>query len=756
MINPAMMPQIAALLAQRQQQQMQQPQKPPAYYGSIPEIAEARKADPRQLLANTALATGTSTDPVAQGGWAWADGIARALQGGLGGYINKQNDKKYAEREQKFIGDLSKTASMASTPQAQTPPKMSAPQPQQAPAGLAQAAQALAPASQADLAPPPGLAAQRPSAPMQSFTPPASAAAGPSMAGIGGGGPQGAGTPLSAAQPPPRAVSPMPASARSPAGSQASRGAGTADVSTLFRQGIVSQEGVQNRDGTWKTSFKGAVGPAQIMPATGPEAARLAGLPWDEKLFKANTPEAAEYNLKLGEAYYAAQLEKFGDPLKAAAAYNAGPGAVQRAERRARVKGGEWTDYLPVTRDAKGNVVDSTAKYVERFAERVGGGASVSNGTTTRSVSGFSGPAGEIPVIGAIDVMRPEYETGVPDIGRGDYVPPEVQSNRIAMAQQMLQSGNPDLVVMARAYLDQGLTEQNQARVLRSEQQFTMGRDDRGYDVQNIRDVASRNFGRESNFVQDTNASREAAAGRAQEVGITAAGQQFQRNERIEEQGWRTREAELERAARLMEFKERTQGNPFFDTVGGRNLADKMYTEIDGNATAISKFKRMLQILDSGMQTGSMYAGMGSEEIVNRFGGANADIAEFVALANDTTLGKLGGSLGVAISDGDRTFVANSNASMGKDERGNRNIALATIGALERKNDYLYARMNAEMGGPEALKQFTNNWRIFAEQQSIVKYDKKGNVSAVTANPMKYEEWLATRPRFDANGNRIN
>jgi len=81
-------------------------------------------------------------------------------------------------------------------------------------------------------------------------------------------------------------------------------------------------------DGKPITSPKGAVGIAQVMPTTGPEAAKLAGLPWDEERFR-NDPE---YNAALGRAYLDAQLKKYGgDVAKALAAYNAGPGAVDKA-----------------------------------------------------------------------------------------------------------------------------------------------------------------------------------------------------------------------------------------------------------------------------------------------------------------------------------------------------------------------------------------------------------------------------------------
>lgn len=88
------------------------------------------------------------------------------------------------------------------------------------------------------------------------------------------------------------------------------------------------------------TSPAGAIGIAQVMPGTAPEAARLAGLPFDDNRYR-NDPE---YNQALGRAYFEKQLADFGDPEKAVAAYNAGPGGVQRAVQ----KGGEnWKNYLP-------------------------------------------------------------------------------------------------------------------------------------------------------------------------------------------------------------------------------------------------------------------------------------------------------------------------------------------------------------------------------------------------------------------------
>jgi len=89
------------------------------------------------------------------------------------------------------------------------------------------------------------------------------------------------------------------------------------------------------------------------MPGTGPEAAKLAGLAWDEGRFRSDPA----YNEALGKAYFQEMLRQFGDPVKAAAAYNAGPGAVRSA-----LKSSDWVAALP----------KETQDYVEKFQQRTG------------------------------------------------------------------------------------------------------------------------------------------------------------------------------------------------------------------------------------------------------------------------------------------------------------------------------------------------------------------------------------------------
>jgi hypothetical protein len=77
-----------------------------------------------------------------------------------------------------------------------------------------------------------------------------------------------------------------------------------------------------------QVSKAGAIGVMQVMPDTGPEAAALAGLPWDENAYRTD----ATYNELLGIAYLSEQLRKYdGDVDRALAAYNAGPHRVDAA-----------------------------------------------------------------------------------------------------------------------------------------------------------------------------------------------------------------------------------------------------------------------------------------------------------------------------------------------------------------------------------------------------------------------------------------
>lgn len=112
----------------------------------------------------------------------------------------------------------------------------------------------------------------------------------------------------------------------------------------FFTDRILPAEGGM-KDGKFLTSPKGAIGPAQVRPATAPEAAKLAGLPFDDARYRSDP----QYNIALGRAYFQKQLKDFGgDTEKAAAAYNAGPGALKAALLKAQMEGrpDDWKKHL--------------------------------------------------------------------------------------------------------------------------------------------------------------------------------------------------------------------------------------------------------------------------------------------------------------------------------------------------------------------------------------------------------------------------
>jgi hypothetical protein len=172
-------------------------------------------------------------------------------------------------------------------------------------------------------------------------------------------------------------------------GGLAAIGGSTAlDTNKLFDSLLQTESAGRQFDskGNVVTSPKGAIGIAQVMPNTGPEAAKLAGLPWDETRFK----QDAEYNKALGQAYFNKQLESFGnDPAKALAAYNAGPGALTKAIDKATKAGqpDSWLSYLP----------KETQAYVPNTLNRIG----QANTPAARQEAGAAANQAQLAVVDA-------------------------------------------------------------------------------------------------------------------------------------------------------------------------------------------------------------------------------------------------------------------------------------------------------------------------------------------------------------------
>lgn len=121
---------------------------------------------------------------------------------------------------------------------------------------------------------------------------------------------------------------------------------------------LINAEGGTNPDGSFRTSSKGALGPAQLMPATAPVAMKLAGYDPTDQRWRTDP----QVNMAAGQAYYNSLRQKYGDDLKAAAAYNAGPGAVDKAVASG---GANWLSKLPA----------ETQAYVEKVSASSGNNA---------------------------------------------------------------------------------------------------------------------------------------------------------------------------------------------------------------------------------------------------------------------------------------------------------------------------------------------------------------------------------------------
>jgi hypothetical protein len=134
------------------------------------------------------------------------------------------------------------------------------------------------------------------------------------------------------------------------------------DPDAVYNKMLHIESGNRQRDASGKViiSPAGAIGAGQIMPGTGPLAAKLAGVPWS--LSRLSNDEA--YNRQLSRALYDSLLKTFnGDTLKAAAAYNSNPAAVNRAIRVAGPTG-DWTSHLPT--ETKNYVANISGNRVGR------------------------------------------------------------------------------------------------------------------------------------------------------------------------------------------------------------------------------------------------------------------------------------------------------------------------------------------------------------------------------------------------------
>jgi len=178
------------------------------------------------------------------------------------------------------------------------------------------------------------------------------------------------------------------------------------DVLARITAGSESNNSQFTPAGVTVTSPKGALGVMQVMPSTGPEAAKLAGLPWDAERLATD----AEYNRALGIAYMQKQYRDFGgDPAKMWAAYNAGPGALRAAIQTAanpKADSANWLDHMP----------PETRAYVAKNMALLGSGAVVAQKPTVESImqAALADPrVGPNPSLGLVKRIHDNAARGV-------------------------------------------------------------------------------------------------------------------------------------------------------------------------------------------------------------------------------------------------------------------------------------------------------------------------------------------------------
>lgn len=146
----------------------------------------------------------------------------------------------------------------------------------------------------------------------------------------------------------------------------------TAQPEAALTHAIIRQESTFN---TNVVSSAGARGLMQLMPATAKLTAGKLGIKHQRDAQLVNDPA---YNVKLGSAYLASQIERFdGSYAMAAAAYNAGPGRVVRwmemygDPRTGAVDWVDWVERIPFyeTRNYVQRVMEALVVYRQRLGD---------------------------------------------------------------------------------------------------------------------------------------------------------------------------------------------------------------------------------------------------------------------------------------------------------------------------------------------------------------------------------------------------
>lgn len=153
-----------------------------------------------------------------------------------------------------------------------------------------------------------------------------------------------------------------------------------------------------------------------------------------------------------------------------------------------------------------------------------------------------------------------------------------------------------------------------------------------------------------------------------------------------------------------------------------RNAGDKAYDELG-----------VINIMRQAMKDPNFYSGIGAEtfalpikQFMATFGAdpnTAASLEAFRGQANRSTLTDIGGSLGTAISNADRDFIAQINPRLGNTPAGNEvmltikeRLARRKIEVAQRQEDYIADNGKVDQGWATALRKWRDANPLFTEQ----------------------------------------
>lgn len=429
----------------------------------------------------------------------------------------------------------------------------------------------------------------------------------------------------------------------------------------LFLRLIQQESGFQPH----VTSSAGAYGPAQLMPGT---AADLGVDPRDPL-----------QNLEGGARYLRQQMDTFGDPRLALAAYNAGPGAVQKyggvppyeetQNYVASILGGQGGGS--VTRSSKGTMgmglLDMPAEQPQTFGQRVGEGLRSGSLMDSLALAFNSLRTNPDQNLAAVVGQRQEQ--------RGE----ERAANRTA--QWLASIGRDDL---AQAMLAGSLDPKSAAAIA-----MTPAADNRTAMVQNYEYWLSQ--GKTPDEAAEM--ARAGAGGSVTNVSTALPAQE----------------------------------NAYDKGLG--EWAVKTYTGVQDAAASASDQIANLSRMEVLMNDPNFRSGTGTDAVVSMqklveaLGGNPADVGSveaFRAASTQAVMAQLGGSLGAGFSNADRDFIMGMTANLDNSIQGNRIIIEAQKRIAQRKielarlaDEYIAKNGRLDQNWPQTMRKYAETYPLF-------------------------------------------